>query len=90
MDRSEILALVYLFLPNTVYLSGEAWAPLWEVAVLACIRGSCSVGSFGVMVSGVKLLIELVPSIFLSRKNAGSTKVVWACAQHFHGHPFSP
>lgn len=28
-----------VLLPNTVFLSGEMWATLWEVVVLASIRG---------------------------------------------------
>lgn len=52
--------------------------------------GSCSVNGFGAMVSGVQLLLELGPSIFLSRKNPGRTKVAWACVQHFHVLPHTP
>lgn len=61
-------------LPNTMFLSEGTWATLWEVVVADTIMGSCSVSSFGVMVSGLWLLIELGPSIFLSWKMLGVSR----------------
>lgn len=61
-------------LPNTVFLSEGTWATWWEVVVVDTIMGSCSVSSFGVVVSGLWLLIELGPSIFLSWKMLGVSR----------------
>lgn len=35
----EFLHSFTVLLPYTVFLSGETWATLWEVVVLASIRG---------------------------------------------------
>lgn len=40
VDRLEVSSTRFaVLLPSTVFLSGETWATLWEVVVLASIRG---------------------------------------------------